>query len=38
MVSSGSTIRFFARSGINYDNQVYNDPVPDSGTVTAKIP
>jgi len=36
--SKGSTLKFFARSGILYDNKVYNDPVPDSGTVTVTVP
>jgi hypothetical protein len=31
--SSGSTIQFFARSGIMYNSQVYNDPAPDDGTI-----
>ena len=31
--SKGSTVQFFARSGILYDGKVYNDPVPDKGTV-----
>ena len=28
-VSKGSSVAFFARSGILYDDRVYNDPVPD---------
>jgi hypothetical protein len=32
-VSKGSTIQFFARSGILCDDKVYNDPVPDEDTV-----
>jgi hypothetical protein len=31
--SKGSTVQFFARSGILYGGKVYNDPVPDEGTV-----
>jgi hypothetical protein len=37
LASSGSAIRFMARSGIMYDNQVYNDYVPDSGTVSLSL-
>ena len=37
MISHGSTIRFFGRRGINYNGQVYNDPVPDSGTVSITV-
>jgi hypothetical protein len=33
-VSKGSTVQFFARSGILYDGKVYNDNVPDEGTVS----
>lgn len=29
----GSVVQFFVRSGILYDGKVYNDPVPDKGTV-----
>jgi hypothetical protein len=36
-VSKESKIRFFGRSGILYDSRVYNDPVPDSGTVTLTL-
>lgn len=32
-VSTGSTIQLLARSGLRYDGQVYNDPVPDQGTI-----
>jgi hypothetical protein len=35
--SVGSTIRFFGRSGILYGGEVYNDPVPDWGTVTLTL-
>lgn len=35
--ASGSTIQFFARSGIMYDSQVYNDPAPDDGTVRVTL-
>lgn len=31
--SKGSTAQFFARSGILYGSKVYNDPIPDEGTV-----
>ena len=33
-ISSGSTIRFFARSGIMKDGLWYNDNVPDDGTIS----
>jgi hypothetical protein len=33
-VSKGSTVQFFARSGILYDGKVYNDPVPDKGIIS----
>jgi hypothetical protein len=33
MAAHGSVITFFGRSGILYDNQVYNDNVPDEGFV-----
>jgi len=33
-VSKGSTVQFFARSGILYDGKVYNDPVPDEGIIS----
>jgi len=35
--SRGSTIRFFGRSGILYGGKVYNDPVPDRGTVVLTL-
>jgi len=36
-VSKGSAVQFFARSGILYDGKVYNDPVPDKGTVKVAL-
>jgi len=36
-VSKGNTIRFFGRSGILFDDKVYNDPVPNSGTVALTL-
>jgi thiol-disulfide isomerase/thioredoxin len=33
-VSKGSAVLFFTRSGILYDGKVYNDYVPDEGTVS----
>jgi hypothetical protein len=36
-VSQGSTIKFFGRSEINYDGQVYNDYAPLSGTVSMTL-
>lgn len=36
-VSKGSTIRFFGRSGILYDGKVYNDPIPDTGTISLTL-
>jgi hypothetical protein len=36
--SEGSRIRFFARSGVLYDSIVYNDFVPDKGTVIVTLP
>lgn len=36
-VSKGSTVQFFARSGILYDGKVYNDPVPDNGAVSITL-
>lgn len=33
-VSRGSTVRFYARSGIRYEGKVYNDIVPDKDTLT----
>jgi hypothetical protein len=35
--SSGSTIQFFARTGIMYNGQVYNDPAPDDGTISLTL-
>jgi hypothetical protein len=37
LVSEGSTVQLFARSGILYDGKVYNDPVPDKGTLTIAL-
>jgi len=37
-VSEGSRIRFFARSGVLYNGIVYNDFVPDKGTVIVTLP
>jgi hypothetical protein len=36
-VSRGSTVQFFARSGILYDGRVYNDPVPDKGVISITL-
>ena len=36
--SGGSKIRLFARSGIMYEGKVYNDLVPDKGTLTVTLP
>lgn len=33
-LSKGSTVEFFARSGMLYDGKVYNDYVPDEGIVS----
>lgn len=32
-VSKGTTVQFMGRCGLRYDGQVYNDQVPDQGTV-----
>jgi hypothetical protein len=37
-VSGESKIRLFARSGIMYDGKIYNDLVPDKGTLTVTLP
>ena len=37
-VVDGSKIRLFARSGIMYEGKVYNDLVPDKGTLTVTLP
>ena len=37
VASHGSMIRFFARSGIMYDDQVYNDNVPNDGTINVTL-
>jgi hypothetical protein len=36
-VSQGSTLRFFGRSGINYNGQVYNNNAPNGGTVSMTL-
>jgi hypothetical protein len=35
--AQGSTVQFFGRSGIRYDDQVYNAYIPVSGTISLKV-